>query len=667
MPLKLRIVGLPLFSMMVVALGAQQASAEDPLAGTRQLFGVAYAAAEAGAPLPAAVEPPGLRSYVLYPYLERARLAAALRKASGAWGSLDDEIETFLTAHAGEPVAGDLRKTWLLRLAERREWQALLERARPGETDPELRCQVFNARIALGRTADLPPEIAEQWLTPQRLPPSCEAPFEWLRAQDRLPDELVAQRVRRLLANDQPEMARAIARRLPTAAAAPFVQWADLLERPAPSLDAVLADPTRAASLEGAALTAAWAKLARRDPVGAAARYEPLLRVAGTDATSASQLALRLALGLAWERRAAEALEKFKLVAPADLDDTALAWQARAALWVGDWSTVASSIAAMTEPQRSQARWRYWQARAAAARGDGAAARTLYEALLASDNFYSALASARLKRPAEPHAEALAADAAAIARLEARPAFVRAHELLLCGLRGPALAEWLAGSKGLDDAERSQSVHLASRWQWYDVSVATASKQSLYFDYALLYPRPFDAQVAAAAALTKVPAALIYGVIRQESLFRSDAVSGAGAVGLAQLQPDTARLVARNWRMPRPAMNDLLDPAVNIKLGASRLHDLLEQFGGQTPLALAGYNAGLAPASRWLPPAPLDADVWIENIPYNETREYVQRVLWHSVVFAWLSTGKPQPVSAWLAPIDPRAGALAAERTASAR
>jgi soluble lytic murein transglycosylase len=144
-------------------------------------------------------------------------------------------------------------------------------------------------------------------------------------------------------------------------------------------------------------------------------------------------------------------------------------------------------------------------------------------------------------------------------------------------------------------------------------------------------------------------------VIRQESLFRTDAVSTAGAVGLAQLIPETARRVARTWRQPVPAAADLFDPAVNITLGAAHLRDLVNRFNKQTVVALAGYNAGGNAADRWLPPAPIDADIWIENIPYNETRDYVQRVLWHSVVFGWLDSGRGENVEKWLVQVSPLA------------
>jgi peptidoglycan lytic transglycosylase len=646
--------------LLLGAIGApaHAANDDDPYAATRAIFLLAYAAIESGAPVPSAAEPAELRSYPLYPYLERARIMRALRKTeagkpAAAETRVDEQAAAFLAAHAGEPVAADLRRAWLRNLAARSQWATFVARFDTAVADERLQCQLLAARIELGDTTGLQEAVVEQWLTPQRLPPECEAPFAWLRAQNALADALVEQRVRLLLNNGQAEFARIVARRLPDARAAPLLRWADLLDRPTATLDAALADPKRARELAGAPLLGGWRKLTRSDPSAALARYERLVDVVDDNGETKSQYALALALGLAWDRRATESLEVFRDVAAADLDDYALGWQARAALWARDWRQVQHSIAALSPDERAHARWRYWSARAAEERGDAQAARDAYAALLPNDNYYAANAAARLGRAAEPHPEPLAKDSAQIVAIQALPALVRARELLLCGLRGPAVREWLHGFAELGEQERTQAVHLASSWQWHDVSVSMATRQKIFFDYTLLYPRPYDAEVGTAAELAKLDSRLLYAMIRQESLFRADAVSAAGAMGLAQLLPETAARTARAWQQPSPIAADLLDPAVNVKLGAWHMRDLIDEFDRQTPVALAGYNAGQAAAARWLPAEPIDADIWVENIPYNETRDYVQRVLWHSVVFGWLQTDHAQDVQEWLRPIAP--------------
>jgi soluble lytic murein transglycosylase len=261
------------------------------------------------------------------------------------------------------------------------------------------------------------------------------------------------------------------------------------------------------------------------------------------------------------------------------------------------------------------------------------------------------MAAARLGERIVPRLEPIPLDAAQVDNIAAADAFRRVRELTLTGLRDLATIEWQYGYRLLPEAQRLQAIHLAARWEIYDVAVAMATSHGRFNDYKLLYPRPHDAEVAAAAKLADVDADLLYGVLRQESLFRTDAASAAGAYGIAQLTPATARETARRWSLPAPNRADLFDPKVSITLGAARLAELQKRFGSALPLALGAYNAGEAAVTRWLPPRAIDSDVWIENIPYNETRSYVRRVLWHGLVYRWLETGQPQNTGDWLGKI----------------
>jgi peptidoglycan lytic transglycosylase len=406
--------------------------------------------------------------------------------------------------------------------------------------------------------------------------------------------------------------------------------------------------------IDAPALLAAWTKLARSAPSAALERYRPLVRARRLASDERSRYALELALGLSWDRQAVAALDLFHEVEPSDLDDYALAWQARAALWAGDWREVERSISAMSDAQRGQARWRYWAGRVAEQRRHPQEADAFYASVLGDDNYYAAMAAAHLQRPALPHLEILAQDSPLLNEVALFPAFVRARELFRAGLLERAVAEWQYGLGLLDASERRQAILLAALWGWHDVAVATATQEGVFNDYELLYPRPYAALVEAGAKQNALETPLLFGLIRQESLFRIDAGSAAGALGLMQLLPETARRVARDTGHAIPQRADLFDPQVNIRLGAAHLRSLIDGFDGNLAVALAGYNAGANAAERWLPPTPLDADIWIENIPYNETREYVQRVLWHSVVFAWLASGEGKDTGSWIARVDPR-------------
>lgn len=651
----------------LLALYAAAASADDTdrWLEARKLFVDAYAAAEAGAAAPRDGDPKALRQYPLYPYLQRARIARALDKVGERWAPVDDAARKFVERHSAEPVADDLRALWLGTLARRAQWKAFMAHYDGAGADPVLGCDLLRARIALGRTADLAPLALQRWLTGERLPTECEPVFQWLRDRGDLSDELTAERVKLLLANGQTAFARVIARRLPEQTAAPLLQWAGLLEEPQHGIDILLGgDATLAEQAMPEALLAAWSKLARDDPPAAIERFAQFVAVTHPDAKTKSQYALALALGLAWDRRAAEALHVFATVDAADLDDYALGWQARSALWAEDWPQVQESIGGMSPVQQATPRWRYWAARAAEQLGDETRARALYELVIPSDNYYAASSAARLGHLVEPHPEQMPYDSDDVDAIAKRPEFVRSIELRRCGLPVAAVKEWLAGIAQLDAGSRSQAIRLATQWQWHDVAVALATRENVFFDYALLYPKPYDVEIENASSSAGVDAYLFYGVVRQESLFRPDAVSPSGAVGLAQLMPGTARRIARANQQPAPSTTDLFDPALNLRLGAAHLRELIDRFDGQSLVALAAYNAGPLPVDRWLPEEPMDADIWVENIPYNETRDYVQRVLWHSVVFGWLTTGQGQDFGHWSRPIVPRRSSEVADASA---
>ncbi|MDQ2640742.1 MAG: transglycosylase SLT domain-containing protein [Pseudomonadota bacterium] len=584
---------------LLCAVVGGAAGAEDPLPAQRIEFRQAMASLSGSGPGPASTaDSPQLQRYALYPYVQAARLEQALRAAGQTVpATLDEQIATFLRTQGDAPAARDLRRAWLLSLAARASWAPFLDFHQPAGDDAALRCHGFSARIALGRETGLAAPVRQAWLTP-RSQPECERAFAWLETSGALDHALITQRVRLALEAGNAGFARQIAARLPADQAAPLLQWAALLENPRRELDALIAAPRR--KVEPAALLAGWTRFARADRNAARQRFPKLVQARRMDRGAASPLALALALALAWDRHA-EALPYFARVEESDFDDNAREWQARAALWAGDWKLAARSIKGMSEGTRRSARWRYWAARATEQEGEAATAQKLYESLLPDDNYYSAMAAARLRRQAMPNPVALPLDAAMLGGLQDQPAFTRARELLLAGLAEKARVEWRLGQDQLPPLARPQAIHLAARWGWYHQAVAVATGEQVFNDYALLYPRPYDAEVAAAAEVSGLPAPLIYGVIRQESLYRSDALSSAGARGLMQLLPETARRTARQWGRPAPTPDSLFDPAVNVMLGAAHLKDLLARFDGQCHWHWRGTTPDREPRSAGCP------------------------------------------------------------------
>ncbi|HYM36033.1 MAG TPA: transglycosylase SLT domain-containing protein [Steroidobacteraceae bacterium] len=594
-----------------------------------------------------------LREYMLYPYLEQLRIRRMLASATSNFAVIDLAVETFLRAHDKEAVSAELRRAWYASLAKRQEWERLLANYRD-VNDATLQCYALAARVALKRFDGLQSAVIAAWSNAPESRQACDPAFNWLRSQSALTDSLIEMRARLALNAGNVAFGRQLIAMLPKNLAEPLDVWATLIEHPRIAIDAAISSPKKA--IEPAALLDGWTRLVRGDAGAAMERYKPLTHARKLSVETASRFAVELALALAWNRRS-EALDYFAKVRAADLDDRAAEWYARAALWNGNWKRAAAVIEAMSPTLRQQTKWRYWSARVAELRGKRDVARAQYSSLLTDDNYYAALAAGRLKKGYAPQPKALAINEEQVQTIAAQPTFLRARELLqydVPEIRNYAYDEWRRGYASLDATARIQAIAVASLWGWYDQAILTAAQQNQFDDYELLYPHPFHSIVQEAADIVKLPSEIIYATLRQESLYRVDAQSSAGAKGLMQLVPDTARRTARRWTQISAVVGDpknLFDPTTNIYIGAARLRDLVDRFDGKTPVALAAYNAGAVAVERWFPKSKIDVDIWVENIPYNETRVYVQRILWHSVVFGWLASHTEQNTVPWLTDI----------------
>lgn len=586
-----------------------------------------------------------LRGYVLYSYLEAERLRVRLDR--GASPSLDQDIESFLARSGSAPVARIIRRPWLESLAARKQWERYLTAYAAGvRPDQNLRCLALRAQLALGEGTQLAEAARTEWLTPKSADSACDPVFAWMREQRLLTQDLVAERARLALLGGEASLARWLSREVPGERGQALRNWALLLERPADAIDILIDNPQL--KVDDEALLAGWRKLSRRDPERARDRLTRLVKARATEPGLASTLSRELAVGLALSRHGQDALRAFDRVRAEDFDDLAHEWQVRAALWTGDWKRAARALTSMPTQLRGEARWTYWQGRAAEVLGQPELAREHYLQALRSDNWYGVLASARLKQRFAPRHVKAGLDSRLLRSLEGDERFRRARELFLLEMIPQAQSEWNAALESLEPAMRRHAAAIASSWGWHFQAIASAAREQLFDDYELLYPNPYRAEVAEAARQTGLPATLLIGLIRQESLFQPYAVSSANAMGLMQLLPTTARQVSRRIGRPAPSTTELKKPAVNVRLGSNYLAGLIQDFGGQVPVALAAYNAGPNAARRWLPGSALELDVWVENIPYNETRSYVQRVMWHSVVFQWLEDRAAEDASSWL-------------------
>jgi soluble lytic murein transglycosylase len=324
----------------------------------------------------------------------------------------------------------------------------------------------------------------------------------------------------------------------------------------------------------------------------------------------------------------------------AALDDAEREWRVRAALRAQAWPDVLAAIDAMP-PALAEARtWRYWKARALVALGRSDEAKALYLALAQEYRFYGLLAREALGMAAVPGAGGnAAADPAApsesaLAAFGARADVQRAVKLAGLGMKLESLREWIYAIRGRDDNGLLVAAEYARRQNLYDRAINTAERTVSRHDFRLRYLMPYREYFVAAARANETDEAMLLGIARQESRFAADIVSSAGAVGLMQLMPPTARWVARQLGLGDYRPSQIGDVATNTQFGAFYFKYWLDRLDSVPALAAAAYNAGPRRAQAWRPNAPLEGAIWVETIPFNETRDYVKKVLANMMFYA---------------------------------
>lgn len=344
-----------------------------------------------------------------------------------------------------------------------------------------------------------------------------------------------------------------------------------------------------------------------------------------------------------------------------------LAWMARAALrsatsvQPAHWVVLDTAVEAMPAEQKLDPAWTYWKARSLLAQAPAGAAgesrrqqgRELLARIAGPTGFYNLLAAedltgqpARAPRPAKPSRDELA-------QAQALPGLDRALRLYALGLRSEAAREWnytlsFARPGGLSDRELMAAAELACEREIWDRCINTSDRTRQEIDLYQRFPTPFRRDIMAAAKEVDLDPAYMFGLIRQESRFQIAARSVVGASGLMQVMPATADWVARRLGMT-DYRNDLItDPNTNLKLGAGYLKLVLDDLGGSQPMAAAAYNAGPGRPRRWREGPRIEAAAWAENIPFNETRDYVKKVVANATFYGHVIHGKPLSIKARL-------------------
>ena len=653
-------------------------------------------------PTPAVAQPSGLDTTVVEAReaarkRDRTRLAAA-RAALQAGGHpltlwveywdlsarlnevQADEVEAFYARWSGSYVEDRLRNDWLLELGRRRDWAGLARdypRFRMND-DREVSCWWLFTEHLAGR--DVRDAARTAWFNQKELDDGCNLLATAMVDAKRFTEGDVWRKARLALEAQRPGAAKAAVGLLGNAAAR---EVADAIDNPARYLRRNSGGSAGSTRLPQEMRLLSLLRLAQTELDSATALLD-----GGTLALSPSQAAwawsyagrqaaFKLAPdAAAYYQRALGLLRADEARNPGWTDDT-LAWGVRATLRSAApaqrWPQVQRLVEAMGASEQREPVWTYWKARAlqsqARDNADGdiqrVEARRLLDSISSGLNFYASLATEDLGRlPALPAAPA-ALSAAERDAAKTSPGLSRALLLVDLGLRDEARREWNFTLRGMGDRELLAAARLACDRSDWQLCINTAERTRGEIDTALRYPMPFAADITQAANAVGLEPALVFGLIRQETRFMPQLKSSVGAAGLMQVMPATGRWVAKkigmDWRNPEM----ISDPLVNLRLGTSYLKLVLDDLGGSQAMAAAAYNAGPGRPRRWREGPQLETAIWAENIPFNETRDYVKKVLSNAAVYSALIDSQKPPV---LRPrlgvgIGPRDAAAAATNT----
>ncbi|MFO1320363.1 MAG: transglycosylase SLT domain-containing protein [Burkholderiales bacterium] len=588
---------------------------------------------------------PELRAHPLLPYVEQWLLRARLSELP------QDEVEDFLGRYQGQLVANRLRAEWLRTLGRRKFWTAF-DKDWPALVDPdtELQCLRTQSRWSKGEAQALQ-EARPLWFTGKEQPDACTAVFDTLFSGGLLREEDLWARARLAFQAGNATLGRALASRFPS--------WARADDK---RLDAAVKNPERYLEARGLSTKGrpsreialfALGRIAASLPEAGASTWR---RIEGQFPREDREYGWGQIAVAGARKHHPEALDWFAKAGDTAFDDTQLEWKARAGLRVQQWKTVLASIDNMSAEMRERAVWRYWRARALRETGRTSEAMPILAALASDPGFHGQLAAEDLGPTVGAAPTKYVPTEDDVRTAAQTPGFRRALAFYRLGLRYEGNLEWIWTVRDLDDVQLLGAAELARREGWYERSIATADKTKRLINLELRYPTPYQDLLRASAKEFDLDDALVYGLVRQESRFNASARSNVGAAGLMQIMPATARWVAQKLGLKewRHAIDSA--PDANVNFGAYYLKQMLTRLEGSAVLASAAYNAGPGRAQGWRGSAPLEGAIYVDTIPFTETRDYVRKVLTNATHYARIFGRTLETLKGRLGTIPPRGG-----------
>lgn len=616
--------------------------ADDPPT-PREQFIAAWNAASRGDRSVFSHLPEQLKQYELFPYLAYEQLRYDRARVQ------PEVIGSFLEQHSDWAFAAGLRRSWLKTLGRQGKWPEFLRYYEAGN-DTELRCYHARARLETGQHDGLLAEAQALWTAGKSQPDSCDPVFAWLDRNAGITADLAWERVFLAMAGGNARFTLYLARFLPGPERVWLQRWQDVNRAGYRNLGRSVNWPDQPRLRRIAAISIK--QFAHSDAEKAWEFFGQLDTHFQWDPETRGSIIRDIALqsAVALTANAAAILES---VPSAHRDDQLLQWWSRVALVSEDWASLKGVIDQMSPESRTDSRWRYWESRALEALGQTEEASKIRESLSREANYYGFLSADFLQKPYSICALEPGVNDQAILDLRQKDDISRALELRAAGLDNWALSEWsLAVARLSIDGLRTAAA-LAVEEEWHDRVIFALGNSGDRQFYDWRFPVLWESAVNTASGNLNLDAAWIHGVMRSESALAEGARSSAGALGLMQVTPGTARRLARVHGLPYRSSAQLKEGELNIRFGTLFMRDLLEKYNQNPVLVSGAYNAGPEAVDRWLNTRPRgDATIWVESIPYYETRDYIPRVLAFTTIYDWRLKNPVKRVSSRMPDLD---------------
>ncbi|PJE79429.1 Soluble lytic murein transglycosylase [invertebrate metagenome] len=581
-----------------------------------------------------------LKAYPLYPYLEALSLKNRFFHIS------QRDIDRFVKQHGKGLPTRQLQNEWLNFLLQQKQWRAykMAYHKNPVPT-PKFECSLGVAYLNTQHPKLAWKKAEKLWLTGSSQHKSCNSLFIAWKKAGKLTQPLAEQRFWLAIDDSNITFARYLSKNITNTPGqkrieqfwkARDIPWHLAKSGSAEALGSALESTTqyvvkrlvRLNAQEGASL---WLALRKTLPLNKTQKDK-----------IDHWLALRLArnLRINYDKTLAQLDPHYQF---SDVTQ----WRIRQALSRQDWPRVNRLIPQLPDKDQQHPRWQYWRAIAIASNPSAIrktrvhqnikdqTSDTLLKSLSQERDFYGFLAAEIRDQDVKLNAARTSVNPKDVRRLIRQfDAFDRIPEWLALGRYYEAQSELNRLRPQLSEKQRPLVAWLAKQWGWHFQSIVTAAQESLWDDLTLRFPLPKIDYFQTIAQENKLDTSWPLAITRQESAFHPKARSHKGARGLMQLMPATARMTARLNHIKYNSSRDLYNPAINIVLGTAHLADLKERFDNNRIYATAAYNAGSSRVRRWVKArGNLPLDIWIETIPFDETRQYVQNVLTYRAIY----------------------------------